>query len=85
MIRRVWHWLFGHSWRELSACTVSPSYPNRYLLLCKSDYYEKYGFTDLDYLCFCGAHRRHRLIGMRDIKADADIQELRRMVGLDGK
>ena len=83
MIRRLWHWLFGHRWVEHSAkafartgqsvdCTVTFD-AERYML---------YGFTDIDFFCHCGAHKRHRLVGQRETQKDAELSELRRMAKL---
>ena len=83
-MNRIWHWLVGHRWVEHSAMAFKGTNKIGYSGWLESDdeRMECYGFTDIDFLCSCGAHKRHRLMGVREPAKDSEIAELRRMAKL---
>ncbi len=82
MIRRLWHFLFGHTWQERDVIFHPPTYPDRKFLTQKTDYHEAYGFTDITLICPCGSLKIHRLIGQHAPAGDPEVAEIRRMAGL---
>lgn len=81
MLQRIVHFLFGHKWKEHSAFEGKGT--KSYLMgYCRDNFAEVHGFTDVDFMCECGAHKTVRLIGGRDLTLpDHELEELRKMLG----
>lgn len=81
MLIRFWHFMFArHKWEEFSRTIVGGTgqvYSNM------SEEYHRlvtYGFTEINYTCHCGASRRVRLLGARNVQADKEVQQLRKLM-----
>lgn len=83
MLKRLLHCIIcGHAWLEKRRVFMPPSYPDRLLLCCGSDYDEKYGFTHVVSICECGARRIDKYLGDYSNMPDVELAMLRKMTGM---
>lgn len=86
MLKRIWHFLFGHKYVERSTTFNSPK---KDAIPSFPDYTESYkhhlhGFTDIISFCYCGAHKTTRLVGnhSKGTAGDSELQDLRKMASI---
>ncbi len=82
MILRLWHFLYGHDWRERDVVFNPPIGFYLGVARCDSEHFMERGFTDITLTCPCGALKVHRLIGKHTEASDSDVEALRKMAGL---
>jgi len=84
MIKRLWHFLFGHDWKWKSASFCQGN--GVVLSGGAEEYYEKcWGFTAILMVCDCGKHLSWRTTGAHQETfngIDRETDELRKMAGL---
>lgn len=80
-MRRAAHWLWGHSWKLLSAVYNRPTQNSLLTPYSEAQKMEQWGFTEISFGCDCGGIKTHRLIGDHSgIKSHAELIELERMM-----
>ena len=90
MIKRLWHFLKGHEWKELTRSfqpgTGSDYGHGYYDTYTESRQRQCYGFTSVVEACYCGRVRERLFTGKHGTfqkKIDGELASLRKMAGIE--